>query len=399
MEATEDHQLGPGDTAGDAAAGQRATVDASVSFATALYGEAARGEGNLFLAPASVFMALVMTYAGARGETAGEMARALRLPELDPSRLHAMHGALAVGLEGAPGIELAGASAVFGQKNGGFLPAFVALLAEHYRVGLREVDFESDAERARTTINRWVEQATKGKIADLVPFGIVTTLTRLVLVSAIAFKGAWAACFDEKDTIKECFFRLTDNFVLMPLMHRMGHYKLAAVDDAHLLEMPYEGGALAMVIVLPDKKKGLLDVEAKLGARLRAWLGVLDQINGETPCEVEVTLPRFRIEASLRLDEPLKHLGMRRAFDPNAADFSGMNGRQHDLHIAAALHKAFVDVNEQGTTAAAATAVVVATRSRPIPPLRFRADHPFLFLVRDLCTGSILFLGRLVDPS
>jgi len=182
-------------------------------------------------------------------------------------------------------------------------------------------------------------------------------------------------------------------------MHRMGHYKLAAVDDAHLLEMPYEGGALAMVIVLPDKKKGLLDVEAKLGARLRAWLGVLDQINGETPCEVEVTLPRFRIEASLRLDEPLKHLGMRRAFDPNAADFSGMNGRQHDLHIAAALHKAFVDVNEQGTTAAAATAVVVATRSRSIPPHRFRADHPFLFLVRDLCTGSILFLGRLVDPS
>ena len=136
----------------------------------------------------------------------------------------------------------------------------------------REVDFESDAERARTTINRWVEQATKGKIADLVPSGIVTTLTRLVLVSAIAFKGSWAACFDEKDTTKECFFRLTDNFVHVPLMHRIGRYKLAAVDDAHVLELPYEGGAVAMVVILPDKKKGLPDVEAKLGAQLRAWL-------------------------------------------------------------------------------------------------------------------------------
>ena len=391
--------MGPGDTAGDTAADQRAAVDASVCFAAALYGEAARGEGNLFLAPASVFVALVMAYAGARGETAGEMARALRLPALDPARLHAVHGALAVSLVDAPGVELAGASVIFGQRDGDFLLAFLALLAEHYGAGLREVDFESDAERARTTINRWVEQATKGKIADLVPSGIVTTLTRLVLVSAIAFKGSWAACFDEKDTTKECFFRLTDNFVHVPLMHRIGRYKLAAVDDAHVLELPYEGGAVAMVVILPDKKKGLPDVEAKLGAQLRAWLGVLDQINGETPCEVEVTLPRFRIEASLRLDEPLKHLGMARAFDPDAADFSGMNGREHDLHIAAALHKAFVDVNEQGTTAAAATAVVVVTRSRPMPRHRFRADHPFLFLVRNLRTGSVLFLGRLVDPS
>ncbi len=369
-------------------------VAGTTAFAAALYARAAREPENIFFSPASVSVALTMTYAGARGETSTEMGRALQLPAFDPARLHATVGALAAALGSAPGVELAIANALFGQAGYGFLPEFLAVLAAHYGAGLREVDFVGATERARLTINEWVEQQTKDKIVDLVPDGVLNALTRLVLVNAIYFKGRWASLFRERSTIDQPFFRADGQSSPVALMHQKGLYKLVTVDGAQMLELPYEGGAISMVAILPQRKDGLSDIEAKLTSNLGAWLQRIGRARPET---VDVYLPRFRVEATLRLDDALKALGMPLAFEKAEADFSGMIGRR-DLSIAAVLHKAFVEVNEQGTVAAAATAVVLASRSAPRPTPVFRADHPFVFLIRDTRTGCVLFLGRLLDP-
>jgi serpin B len=374
---------------------QTMVVAGNTAFATALYGEAARSAGNVFVAPASISTALAMTYAGARGETATEMARALHLPTLAPPRIHAAFGALAAAGDGAPGVELATAGALFGQRGYGFLPGFLALLAERYGAGLRQVDFEAATEEARREINDWVAQQTKSRIEGLVPEGVLTALTRLVLVNAIYFKGTWAAQFEKRRTRDEPFYLLGGGSTRAPLMAQKGDFKLVDAEGAQVLELPYAGGSLAMVVILPREKDGLSALETKLESGLGGWLEQLDQT---PPDDVQVFLPRFRIELALRLDEALKHLGMTLAFEQDRADFAGMTGRP-DLCIGAVLHKAFVDVNEEGTTAAAATAVVMMSRSLPAPPPVFRADHPFVFLIRDKRTKSVLFLGRLLDPA
>jgi len=370
-----------------------ALVAGNTAFAAALYAGATAAD-NVVLAPASVSLALAMTHTGARGETAAEMARSLRFPPLDSDQLQAAFATLAASFDNTPGVELAIASALFGQKDYGFLPAFLALLAEHHGAGLREVDFGAGTERARETINEWVEKQTKGKIKDLLAPGILDDLTRLVLVNAVYFKGSWASVFPKKSTTEQPFFKLDGASSPVPLMHQKGDYKLVAIDGGHMLELPYDGDAISMVVLLPEKNDGLADIEAKLAANLGAWL---ERFDGARPRKVDVYLPRFRVDAAFRLDAALQSLGMNQAFDANLADFSGMNGLR-DLYIAAVVHKAFVDVNEEGTTAAAATAVVMATRSLPPKAPVFRADHPFVFLIRDTRTNSVLFLGRLVAP-
>jgi serpin B len=374
----------------------RAAVKGNTEFALSLYGRLRGRDGNLFFSPYSISTALAMTCEGARGQTADEMAKALHFTP-DRDRLRAAFAALLAqtraGKEGD--YQLSVANALWGQSGIGFLPDFLNHTRESYGAGLREVDFAGSTEAARQAINAWVEQQTKDKIKDLLPPGVLTGDTRLVLTNAIYFKGFWALQFKKSATKEEPFRTAGGGPVKAPLMHQTGDFKYADGGDFQALELPYRGDDLSMVVLLPKKADGLAALEQKLtGPNLRAWLGKLRKQ------EVQVALPKFKMTREFNLNATLKALGMRRAFVPGGADFSGMAGSVgRKLFIQAVVHKAFVDVNEQGTEAAAATAVGVATTSEPPPPPVFRADHPFVFLIRDNRSGSALFLGRLTNPG
>jgi serpin B len=372
-------------------------VKDNTEFACKLYGQLRDKKGNLFLSPYSISSALAMTYAGARGETADEMARALAFT-LPPDRLHPSFGFLTAQFnadeKAKRDYQLSVANALWGQKGFGFLPDFLQLTRTNYGAGLRDVDFVGATEQARKKINAWVEKETQDKIKDLLQPGVLTVDTRLVLTNAIYFKGFWADQFKKKATRTEDFKTSATASVKAPLMHRTGDYKHFDGGDFQALELPYKGNELSMVVLLPKKVDGLPEFEKKLtGANLTGWLGRLRKQ------EVVVTLPRFKTTREFMLKEPLQALGMKRAFVAGGADFTGMSGTEGKrLFISAVVHKAFVDVNEEGTEAAAATAVVVSILSARITPV-FRADHPFVFLIRDNRSGSVLFMGRLTNPT
>jgi serpin B len=375
-----------------------AVVKGNTEFALNLYGKLRAQPGNLFCSPYSISTALAMTYAGARGQTAAEMARALDFT-LEPGRLHPAFGALQHRLlQGSGpkhGYQLSVANALWGQQNFGFLPDFLNRTRRDYGAGLREVDFRADPEAARRIINAWVEQRTRDRIKDLLPQGLLTTDTRLVLTNAIYFKGFWAEQFTKANTRLEPFQLAGGGQVQGPLMHRTGHFKYLDGGDFQALELPYRGKDLSMVVLLPKKVNGLAALEGRLKeANRAAWLGRLREQ------EVQVALPRFTVTREFNLNQVLESLGMRQAFVPGGADFSGMSGTNgRRLFIQAVVHKAFVDVNEEGTEAAAATGVAVAKEAAPADPAVFRADHPFVFLIRDNRSGSMLFLGRLTNPA
>jgi serpin B len=391
----------PERTSGVSGAGARAAVvAANTAFALSLYAELAGGsERNLFFSPASISAALSMTSAGARGETAAEMTRVLRFA-LTPERLHAAFGELVAEMRIALGRELSVANALWAQKEYAFLPEFVALVRARYGAAFEEVDFRRDPEGARRAINAWVAEQTKDKIRSLIPPDALQPLTRLVLLNAVYFKGAWELRFPAGRTAARPFYRLNGGTVDTALMRQdAGAFRYLEDEGVQLLELPYAGGAMAMVVLLPKERDGLPGLEKALNAaRLGQWL---DDLARRRPREVIVDLPRMKIEASFQLDDMLRRLGMRRAFDERAADFSGMASDPLGLYLGAVLHKAFVEVNEVGTEAAAATAAVMVTRSAMIPERTpvFSADHPFVFLIRDTRSGSLLFLGRLVDPA
>jgi len=364
-------------------------------FAFDLYAHLLRQEGNLFLSPYSISTALAMTYAGARGETADQMAQALSLPASGVA-VHGAYGALRNNLNtaGAGGaFELAVANRLWGQKGYEFLPDFLALVEKNYGAGIEQVDFVADTEGSRKTINAWVERETRDKIKDLLKPGVLNALTRLVLTNAIYFKGKWSKEFDKEATQEEDFFLAPEKKVTAPLMHRTADFGYFEGGDFQALELSYQGDRLAMVVLLPKAKNGLAALEASLSAdKVAEWVGKLHRR------EVQVALPRFKTTAEFGLKDTLVAMGMADAFDPAKADLSGMNGKR-DLFISAVVHKAFVDVNEEGTEAAAATAVVAGAGNGGGPPPEFRADHPFLFLIRDTRSGAILFLGRILDPT
>ncbi len=370
------------DVGAHAAAGNR--------FAAGLYGQVRSGAGNLAMSPLSVRTALAMTYGGARGETAKAMAGALRF-ELEGDRLHAAESALAESLRGAVSGDqlLSIANRLWGQRGEGFLGEYLQLTRSYYGAALGELDFAGDAEGARGTINGWVSDQTKAKIPELLARGVINSNTVLVLTNAIYFKGQWQSRFDPAKTKQETF-KVADKTVTTAMMHQKARLPIAEDALAQALELAYVGERLSMVVVLPKAVDGLAKVEASVvDGGLDGLLG------GLAPAEVEVALPRFKVEGSFELAEPLKALGMGVAFG-GGADFTGMNGRG-GLFISAVVHKAFVEVNEEGTEAAAATGVVM-TRSLP-RVVRFTADHPFLFAIRDRKTGAILFLGRVVNPN
>jgi serpin B len=365
-------------------------------FAVELLGKVRDRPGNLFFSPASISTALAMTYAGARHETAEQMARALHFT-MPQDRLHPAFASMIRSMEagGSKGAyRLSMANRLWGPKGYHYRPEFLATTRKHYGAELAQVDF-SASEQARQTINAWVSEKTEGKIADLIPSGTLSSLTRLVLTNAIYFKGTWSEPFAKSMTQEAPFHVTSDKTTKAPLMHRQDNLRFWAGEGLKALELPYAGDDLGMTVLLPDAIDGLPALEAGLTVeKLGRWLSALRSQR------VDVALPRFRVTSEFSLGQTLAGMGMPLAFDPDRADFSGITGVE-PLHIAAVIHKAFVDVNEEGTEAAAATGVVVATRAaRPAQPLAvFRADHPFLFLIRDLKTGSILFLGRVVNPN
>lgn len=371
-------------------------VRGNTVFAVDLYRQLAVAEGNLFLSPYSISTALAMTYGGARGKTAQEMADALHFP-LRPDELHPAFAAVAARLhevQQAGHVRLSTANSLWPQKDYPLQTDYLALVKQHYGSTVTAVDYRQAAEKARLAINAWVEAQTQDKIRGLIQPGVLDALTRLVLVNAIYFKGAWEVPFKPGNTRDAPFHVAADRTVQAPLMTQKQTCRYASLAALDLVELPYAGGDLAMVVLLPKTREGLKQLEAALTADvLDGWL---DQLADQ---EVLVSLPRFKLTSLFQLNETLQALGMVDAFAPGRADFSGLAGKAGELFISAAIHKAFVEVNEEGTEAAAATAVAIAMTSvRPPPPV-FRADHPFLFLIRERRAGSILFIGRLQNPS
>jgi serpin B len=381
--------------AGQAATDQATVVRASNQLALDLYGAVRTKGGNLFFSPYSISTALAMTYAGAKGDTAKEMAQTLRFP-LDQNKLHPAVADLMHQVQGAGKkrkAQLVVANALWGQQNYHFLPGFLQVTRDHYNAGLREVDFINATDSARRTINDWVEGQTQNKIKELLQPGIriLNPNTRLVLTNAIYFKAAWARPFPERNTRDETFFA-DGKSATVKMMHGGVRTKYARFGDLQVLELPYEANELSMLAFLP-RKGGLAAFEKTLTpGNLAKWQAKLSDH------QVDVKLPKFEVMSEFRLDDALKALGMKRAFD-GRADFSGMTSQER-LFLGAVVHKAFLDVNEQGTEAAAATAAVVKARSVGPSDVRFfRADHPFVFLIRDTRSGCVLFLGRLADPG
>jgi serpin B len=367
----------------------------NAGFAINLYGEIRHREGNLFLSPYSISAALAMTSAGARRNTAAQMDQVLRFG-LKGESLHATFSTLTDDLNemGKQGdFELSVANALWGQQGFSFLDPFLDLNKKYYGAGLNLLDFQSDTEGARRTINNWVEKETKEKIKDLLKPGVLNAMTRLVLTNAIYFKGKWAQQFDAESTRDEDFWVTPEKSVKTPMMHQTEDFGYIETESFQALELPYEGDSLSMVVLLPRAKDGLPALEQALDADT-----LFDWLDRMTEQEVIVALPRFRVTSEFGLAAVLAAMGMEDAFSLEKADFSGMTGKK-DLYISAVVHKAFVDVNEEGTEAAAATAVtMMLTAVREMPPV-FRADHPFIFLIRDRGSGSLLFMGRLANPE
>lgn len=376
---------------GEDAEDPQAAVQAVNAFASDLYGALSAQPGNLIYSPYSLSSALGMTYAGAKGETAREMARTLSFPE--DAALHASFKRLGAALNGSAGeCTLEIANALWVQEGYAFLDAYTDLVARAYGAGLETLDFQSDPEGARETINAWVASRTNDLIQDLFPPGAIDPLTRLALTNAVYFKGAWLAPFDAGLT-KDAPFRLADGETVdARMMQRTGSYPYGETEEAQVLELPYAGEGLAMTVVLPREGRPLADVEQRIADD---GLAVFVEAPRRA-MEVRVAFPRFRMAAGFSLAQTLARMGMPLAFS-DAADFSGMTGRD-DLKISAVEHKACIDVTEEGTEAAAATGVSMIVKTIAREPKVFRADRPFVFAIRDRASGAVLFLGRVMDP-
>ncbi len=377
---------------------QAEVVKGSNAFALDLYAQLSRQPGNLFFSPESISTAFGMAYAGARGQTATEMEHVFHF-SLPPEKLHPAMGALLAEMNAQhKGYELRVADALWAQQDASFEADYLKLVQSDYAAGFHRVNFKLSPESVRTTINAWVEKQTNDKIKDLISPGALNPTTRLVLTNAIYFKGNWQDQFDKEATQKEEFHLSAAQWVMTSMMHRTGGYRYFDGGTFQALELPYSGNEISMVVLLPKQTDGLAALEQSFtSVSASDWIQKLEPTD-----KVILSLPRFTMTQQFELSSTLSAMGMPQAFS-SAADFSGMTGKP-DFAISAAIHKAFIDVDEQGTEAAAATAVVMyATAMRrelpEPPPIVFRADHPFLFILLDTKSGSMLFLGRVADPS
>ncbi len=370
-----------------------AVVRANTRFALRLHASMATVQGNRFVSPFSLSTALNMAAAGARGETLRQMLAVLGLPEGDDP--HPALGRLLRQVKAARSrkVELRAASALWRQRGLPLLADYARQMRDCYEAGLQQANFAEAPEEARQAINEWARGETRNRIRALIGPGVLTPRTRLVLTNAVYLKGAWQKTFAADDSREESFLYQPGRTAPVTMMHQTEALPYFEERDLQVLELPFAGGELGMVVLLPRRVDGLADLEKQLTPEdLERWLQGL----GER--KVAVTLPRFKLTGSYRLEKLLQDIGMKDAFSPRA-DFGGMDGGREKLSLGAVVHQTFLEVNEEGAEAAAASAVEVQTISLPkMAQLTFRADHPFLFLVRHRPTGSVLFLGRYTDP-
>jgi serpin B len=380
-----------------------AVVEAEREFAAALYAILAEDHDNLVFSPTSIHVAIAMALAGAEGDTEAQIAAALGVDDIPEDRMHAALNALDALLEARNRVdppqdgeerkvELSIVNSLWGQSGFGFEQAFLDVLATNYGAGMRIVDFKTAAEAARQAINEWVAGETNDRITELLPEGAVDDMSRLVLTNAVYFDATWAQPFDPSAT-SDAVFTLPDGTeVTVPTMHGLVAARYARGDGWQALDLGYTGGEMSMLLILPDAGR-FEEVEGSLPA------GLIDEVVASlADTEAQVSLPRFEIRTQADLNEALGALGIADAFDPARADFTGIS-TEEALYISGVLHEAFIAVDEAGTEAAAATAVIIGTTSMPVEIVEIDFDRPFLFALRDRETGTALFLGRVLDPS
>lgn len=372
----------------------QALQEGNSAFCFDLYRVLRNEDGNLFFSPYSISTALGMTYAGARGETETGMASVLHFPR-EQKAVHESFSQIQshlASIQDKGTIQLNVANGLWLQQDYPLLDDFLDLTKKHYGAGIHPADFAGNTETARKAINTWVEQETREKIQDLIKQGMLDAATVLVLCNAIYFKGDWLSAFDKEKTRDADFYVGPGKTIKTPMMNQSTEVKFRRFEGFSAIELPYVGNDLSMVVFLPEQQDGLAAFEEMLNHEtVKIWL---DDLYNTSASEVSVSLPKFKTTCEFDLSAVLIEMGMEHAF--SGADFSGMTGRK-DLFISKVVHKAFVDVNEEGTEAAAATAVIIDKAFHRL--LAFRADHPFLFLIRENETGSILFVGRIMDPT
>jgi len=374
-------------------------------FALTMYRALGQHPGNLLFSPFSIRTALAMAQAGARGETAAQMSEVLRISSVEEP-VDVVLAAVIQRPNAASGskCEVSVVNSLWCQDGAPLHAGFLDLIDRHYQGGVNLVDFRRAAEDARAGINRWVEEHTRQTIRELIPAGALDASTRLVLVNAVYFKGMWVFKYSRAATRDAPFYVEGGGIVHAPLMHQKQPAWYMRGPGYQAVDLAYQGRGLSMLVLLPDRKDGLTDLEQRLSARMfGSPRGLMSH------CEIELFLPRLKIaRGTVDLRGPLADLGMTLPFNPSQADFSGINGYQppdeEALFISAVLHKARVEVNEEGTEAAAAAAVDmhdVGSIEPPPPPQVpvVRADHPFVFAIREQRSGGILFLGRMADPT
>lgn len=375
-------------------------VNGNTIFAFDLHQALRSTEGNLFYSPYSISLALAMVYGGARGGTETQMADALNFlfpqASLHPA-FNSVDLALASRGQGAKvtdeqGFRLHITNDIWGQQGYDFLPEYLDLLAQNYGAGLRVLDFARDPEQSRLTINNQVSKETEEKINDLIPQGVIDEMTRLVLTNAIYFNAAWQHPFEKTATSPRDFFLLDSSTTAIPMMRQTKSFGYLKGNGYQVVELPYDGQEFSMLVLLPDQGQ-FESFEASLSGQMLE--DIIDRIQNK---EVALSMPKFTYRSSFDLKQALTSLGMTDVFTPGAADFSGMDGKK-DLYIQDVVHQAFIAVDEAGTEAAAATAVVVGVTSIPAEIISVDIDRPFIFVIRDIGTGTVLFAGRVVNPN
>ncbi|HEY94878.1 MAG TPA: serpin family protein [Dehalococcoidia bacterium] len=378
-------------------------TESTLAFAIDLYHALRKQDGNLFFSPHSIYQALSMTYAGARGQTEKEITETLHIT-LPQDRLHAANNSLSVELsrrsENAKGkdgkrISLKIVNAIWGQQDYTFLPEYLDTLAQYYGAGIYLLDFENAPEPPRLTINEWVSEQTENKIQNLLPAGSIDELTRMVLTNAIYFNVAWGSPFEEEFTTPDKFYLLDGSTIKVQMMKQTHRFGYSEGSNYQAVRLPYRRTDLSMVILLP--KEGEFNTFEK-SMNQQTLTGIMDSILNR---KVALSMPKFEYNMSVGLREILSAMGMPSAFSADKADFSGINGNR-ELFISDAVHKAFIAVDEEGTEAAAATGISYAGLGiprKPEEPVKVTVNRPFVFLIRDVRTGTILFIGRVLNPS
>ncbi len=399
------------DDTGSTQQGIQEVVDANNKFAFDFYSELKlnRGEDeNIFYSPYSISAALAMTYEGANGQTADEMKSVFHFPEDNTLRPNfaAIYNEIN---KKDKEYELRTGNALWVQQDYSFLEEYLTKIGNFYGGKAANLDFVKETEKSRKTINSFIEEQTNDKIKDLIPKGVLSALTRLVLTNAIYFKGTWEWEFDKSDTSEQDFKITPTNIVKTSMMYMdpdKARFNYSETENMQILELPYKGKEISMLVLLPKQGEeydfetdkvitfnySLEDIELSL-EKLNEYKSQMQ----ETKLDA-IYLPKFEFDTKYNLNENLKALGMPTAFDAGNADFSGMNGNL-DLFISQVIHQAYVKVDEKGTEAAAATAVVMTLTSSATPSNIFRADHPFIFIIQERETGNILFIGRMSNPA